>query len=235
MFGSRMAWMWLIAEPLIHIMWLVFIFSVIRVRHVGGIQTELWIASGILLFLTFRRTLSQVQKSIDANRALFAYRQIHPSDLVLVRMGIEAFIMLLISFSVFFIGALIGWVAWPDNFLSVIEAFFLTSMCGLGLGMVFAFLSSMIPEFERILGFITMPLMLISGVIFPLAKVPEPYLSLLLLNPVAHILESGRLAFAPYYHAVPGLDMTYVYRCVLVLVFIGLALFRTFRQRLIMR
>lgn len=235
MFGSRTAWVWLIAEPLIHIMWLVFIFSVIRVRHVGGIEIELWITSGVLVFLTFRRTLSQIQKSIGANKALFAYRQIHPSDIVLVRMGIEIFIMLLVSLVVFFLGAFIGWAVWPKNFLGVLEAFFLASMCGLGLGMVFAFISSIIPDFEKILGFITMPLMIISGVIFPLAKVPEPYLSLLLLNPIAHILESVRFAFAPYYHVVPGLDMAYTYRCALVLVFVGFALFRIFRHRLIMR
>lgn len=235
MFGSRTAWMWLIAEPLIHIFWLVFVFTVIRVRHVGGIEIQLWIASGILVFLTFRRTLSQVQKGVGASRALFSYRQVQPADVVLARMAIEFVIMLIISFFVFLVGILMGWGKLPESLLQVFEAFFLATMCGFGLGMIFAFFTSLLPDFDRVLGFITMPLMMISGVIFPLGMVPEPYLSWLLLNPIAHIIESVRLAFAPYYHAVPGLDLGYAYHFALFLVFWGLLFFREFRQRLIMR
>lgn len=233
MFGTRMAWVWLVLEPVANVLWLVMIFTVIRVRHIGGIETPLWIASGMLVFLTFRRTVSQVQNGVDANRSLFAYRQVRPADVVLVRAVVEGMFMLLISTAVFFIGALMGWMAWPASAWHVLEAFTLAWLCALGLGMIFGVVIKLVPEMERIIGFVMMPLMMVSGVIFPLSMVQPPYLDWLLLNPIAHAIEAVRVGFAPYYHAVTGLDLGYAYQCALVLVFLGLALFRRFQQRLV--
>lgn len=234
MFGSRMAWIWLIVEPLINVMWLVAIFTIIRVRHIGGIETPLWIAIGMLVFMTFRRTLTQVQNGIDANKSLFAYRQVRPGDVALVRALVEGFLMFLISTAVFFAGAFIGWMAWPANAWGVLEAFMAAWLCAVGLGLVFAVLVKLVPEAGRIIGFIMTPLMMISGVIFPLSAIQEPYLSLLLFNPLAHAVEAARIAFSPYYHSVPGVDLLFVYQSALVLVFVGLALLRRFNQRLVM-
>lgn len=234
MFGSRMAWMWLIVEPLINVMWLVAIFTIVRVRHVGGIETPLWIAIGMLVFMTFRRTLTQVQNGIDANKSLFAYRQVRPGDVAVVRALVEGFLMFLISTAVFVLGAFLGWMAWPVHAWGVLEAFFATWLCAFGLGLVFAVMVKLVPEAGRIIGFIMMPLMMISGVVFPLAIIQEPYLSLLLLNPLAHAIEAARTAFSPYYHAVPGVDLVFVFQAALVLVFIGLILLRRFNERLVM-
>lgn len=235
MFGTRMAWVWLVLEPVANVLWLIVIFAVIRVRHIGGIETPLWIASGMLVFMSFRRTVSQVQNGVDANRSLFAYRQVRPADVVLMRAAVEGLTMLLISAAVFAVGAVMGWMAWPASAWHVLEAFFLAWLCGFGLGMIFGVLIKLVPETERIINFIMMPLMMISGVIFPLSLVQPPYLDWLLLNPIAHAIEAARLGFAPYYHAASGLDLGYAYLSALVLVALGLALFRRFNQRLVMQ
>ena len=233
MFGTRMAWVWLVLEPVVHVLWLVLVFTFIRVRHIGGIETPLWIAAGMLVFMTFRRTVSQVQNGVDANSSLFAYRQVRPADVVLVRALVEGVTMLLISSAVFTIGAVMGWMLWPSNSWKVLEAFFAAWLCALGLGMVFGVLVKLVPETERIINFIMMPLMMISGVIFPISLVQPPYLDWLLLNPLAHAIEASRLGFAPYYHSFIGLELGYAYQFALLLVFLGLALFRRFNQRLI--
>lgn len=233
MFGSRLAWVWLVLEPVVNVLWLILIFTVIRVRHVGGIETPLWIAVGMLVFMTFRRTLAQVQNGVSANTALFAYRQVRPADVVLVRAGVEGVSMLVISGMVFFIGAMLGWMSWPNSAWKVLEAFVLTWLCGLGLGMTFGVLVKLVPELGKIISFIMMPLMMISGVIFPLSLVQPPYLDWLLLNPLAHAIEAARVGFSPYYHAVSGLDLLYAYSCALVLLFTGFALFRRFNERLV--
>lgn len=235
MFGSRMAWVWLVLEPVANVLWLVLIFTVIRVRHIGGIETPLWIASGMLVFMTFRRTVSQVQNGVNANTSLFAYRQVRPADVVLVRAVVEGVSMLLISAAVFFIGAIIGWMSWPSSGWQVLEAFGVAWLCALGLGMIFGVFVKLVPEVERIINFIMMPLMMISGVIFPLSMVQQPYLDWLLLNPVAQAVEAARIGFSPFYHAASGVDVAYAYQCALVLVFLGLALFRRFNQRLVMQ
>lgn len=50
---------------------------------------------------------------------------------------------------------------------------------------------------EHVLKILMLPLYLISGVILPLAAIPQPYLDLLLLNPIAHGLELARAGFFP--------------------------------------
>ena len=129
--------------------------------------------------------------------------------------------------------ALLGHSVLPADPLAVIEAFFGLWLIGMGFGLVTSVASELVPELGRLIKLIMMPLYMLSGVIFPLSSVPLPYRDWLLLNPVAHGLEAVRLGFAPYYHAVPGLSISYIYAFALVSVFLGLALHRRFALRLV--
>ena len=64
--SGRAAWFWLLAEPVFHVSYMLFIFTVIRVRTVGGIDTVLWLIVGMLGFFIFRRTGTQVSNGINA-------------------------------------------------------------------------------------------------------------------------------------------------------------------------
>ena len=231
--GGRAPWVWLFLEPMMHIAFLVFILTVIRHRVVGGIDAFLWIISGLLAFFFFRRTTSQSVNAVNANTALFAYRQVRPVDTVLVRAFLEGGTMLLISLLVFMGAALLGVAVLPHDPMLVMGAVAGLWFLGLGVGLIFSVANELIPEIDQIFKFLMMPIYLISGVIFPVAMVPEPYRNWLLLNPIAHGLEATRLGFSSYYHAVPELDLSYLYLCSLVFIFLGLALHQRFSQRLI--
>jgi capsular polysaccharide transport system permease protein len=127
---------------------------------------------------------------------------------------------------------ILGFTALPSDPLAVFEAFAALWVMGLSYGLVLSVVSELLPELDRLIGFVMMPVYLISGVIFPLNVIPEPYLSWLLLNPIAHGIEAARLAFAPHYHAVNGLNLSYLWACALVALFFGLALHRRFALRL---
>jgi capsular polysaccharide transport system permease protein len=120
----------------------------------------------------------------------------------------------------------------PAQPLAVLEAFFGLWLVGLGFGLVTSVAVELVPEIGRLLGFIMRPMFLLSGVIFPISAVPQPYRDWLMLNPVAHGLEAARLGFSSYYHAVPELSVAYIYGFALVTIFLGLALHRHFAVRL---
>lgn len=224
--------MWLLLEPAAHMAFMVFIFTVIRVRQVGGIETGLWIIIGFLGFFFFRRTGNQGSNAISANRTLFAYRQVKPVDTVLMRAALEGLLMLVVSLLVLTGAALLGLHAVPSDPLAVMEAVFGLWLLGLGFGLVVSVIKELLPELDNLLDMVMMPLYLISGVIFPLSAVPYPYREWLMYNPIAHGLEAARLGFAPYYHAVPELSLPYLYSSALVLLFFGLALHARFAQKL---
>lgn len=233
LFSSRGAWFWLLAEPVFHMSYMLVIFSVVRVRHVGGIETPIWLMVGLVAFFMFRQTGTQGANGISANRSLFTYRQVKPVDTVLVRSALEAVLLLCVMVITMMGLGLLGLDALPANPLTVLQAFVALWLLGLGYGLVTSVVSELLPELDRILAFAMMPLYLISGVVFPLSAVPQPYRDWVMLNPVAHGIETARLGFAPFYHAVPELSQSYLFACVLVMLFAGLVLHQRFAEELV--
>ncbi len=235
LFRMRAAWFWLLIEPIIHIGFLAFVFSVIRVRTMSGIDMALWVILGLLAFFLFRRTGIQVMYGVDCNKALFAYRQVKPIDPALVRGVLEAFLMALVAIVVLTVAGLLGHITMPVDPLLVCLAVFGLWLVGMAYGLVASVLMELVPETEHILKILMLPLYLISGVIFPISAVPLPYRDYLLFNPVLHGVELVRVGFSDYYHAVPGLSLSYLYGFAALGVLLGLALHRSFAQTLTTR
>jgi capsular polysaccharide transport system permease protein len=229
---QRAAWLWLVLEPVFHIALLMFLFAIIRLRVIGGIDTALWLMVGLLAFFMFRRPAQQAANGVSANQALFAFRQVKPVDPVLVRAALEGFLMILITFVLLTGAGLYGVEVVPADPLAVLEAFFGLWLFGLGFGLILSVANELLPEVGRLVGLLMQPLYFFSGVIFPLDAIPSPYREWLLLNPVAHGLDAVRLGFAPLYRAVPELSIPYLYGCAIVAVFFGLALHYRFATRL---
>jgi capsular polysaccharide transport system permease protein len=233
--SRRAAWFWLIAEPCFHIGYLMVLYTVVRIRTIGGIDTAVWIMVGLLAFLMFQRTGSQVSSAIESNQALFAYRQVKPIDTVLVRGMLEAFVMI-ISFTVLLCCAgMCGYNVVPVDPLGVMVALTGLWLLGMGWGLITSVAVALVPELGKVLKIVMRPLYFISGVLHPIAAVPLPYRDWLLFNPIVHGLEAARLGFAPTYHAVEEMSVSYLYGCALVSVFFGLSLHRHFAVRLVTR
>ncbi len=234
-FLERGAWLWLIAEPIVHVAYLLVIYTVVRAHSIGGVDTAMWLLLGLQGFFLFRRTATQAMNALEANAALFTYRQVKPVDTVLVRGFLEAMLLAVVTLILLAGAGLLGHDVTPDRPLALLAAFIGLWLMGLGFALVASVASELVPELGRIQKIAMMPLYLVSGVVFPLAAVPQPYRDWLLYNPVAHGLEAARLAFTDHYHAVPELSTDYLYACALVSVFFGLALHRRFATRLVMQ
>lgn len=233
MFGRRAAALWLFLEPVASIAFVLLIYSVLRTRFIGGMDTLLWLSSGLLSFYLFRRTANQGAAAVGANRALYTYRQVKPADTVLSRCVLEGILMLVVAALVFAGLALLDVPLQLDDPLEVGAAMLGLWLLGVGWGLAVSVASELVPELGNLLKLLMMPIMLISGAILPLSSVPYPWREWLMYNPVAHGLEGVRAGISPYYHHVPELDVSYLLGCALVLVFLGLVLQRRFRSRLV--
>ncbi len=233
--AGRAAWLWLVVEPLINIVFLLFIFTGFRMRTVGGINTVVWLMVGIIAFLMFRRTGTQTQNALDANRGLFTYRQVKPIDAILMRAVLEGFLNLMITLALFGSAALFDIDVVPDDPLLVLAAFFGLWLMGMGFGLITSVVGDLIPELGKISNFVMTPLYFASGAMIPLAGIEQPYRDWLMLNPLAHGLEAARLGFASHYHAPSQLSILYLYGFALVVIFLGLALHVRYATRLIMQ
>ncbi len=232
---ERAAWLWLLLEPVAHIAFLIFLFTAIRLRVVGGIDTAVWLIAGLLAFFMFRRPAQRAMGAVDANQVLFTYRQVKPVDAVLMRAAVEGFLMTVIAVLVLACAGFYGLAVVPADPLATLASFAGLWLVGLGFGLVASVASELVPEAGRLIGVTMTPLYFFSGVIFPLDRVPQPYRDVLMLNPVAHGLEATRLAFAPYYRALPETSLAYLYACALAAILLGLALHRRFETSLVTR
>ena len=235
LFRERGAWFWLLIEPVTHIGFLALIWGVVRKASMGGMDVVVWLMVGMLAFFLFRRTAIQVMYAVDCNRPLFAYRQVKPFDTAIVRGGLEAFIMTLVSAIVIIIVNLLGRDAIPGDPLLVLGAVLGLWLFGMGYGLIASVLMELVPELEHIIKILMIPLYLISGCIWPLSSIPMPYRDYLLINPVAHGIEAVRLGYVSHYYAVPGLSLSYLYGCSAVSIFLGLLLYRRYVLRLVMQ
>ena len=144
--AGRAAWVWLLVEPMVHVFFMLAMFTLVRVTAVGGIDVTVWLTIGMLSFFLFRRTANQCANAIGANRALFTYRQVKPVDTVLVRAATEGFLMLLVITLAVIVLALLGHRVAPADPLELIGALLGLWLVGLGYGLIASVGVELIPE-----------------------------------------------------------------------------------------
>ncbi len=232
--ADRMAWFWMLFEPIALIAMMIFVRTVIlgRMRHIDGAEFVPWMIVGMFGFFLVRENMMRPIGAIDANKGLFAYRQVKPIDPVLVRCYLEGLLKTFI-FSLFIIaGVLLGIDLVPSAPLEALFIWFSLWCLGLGAGLIFSVLGGLVPEFAKILRIISMPLLILSGVILPLNFLPRDLLVYVMWNPIVHGLESLRAAFFPLYRTVEGSSLIYMWYWILGMVTLGLMLHLYFELKL---
>ncbi|MER2515715.1 MAG: ABC transporter permease [Candidatus Accumulibacter phosphatis] len=233
--AGRAAWLWLLVEPVAHLTILMVMFSSIRHRIMPGFDFALFLAIGILGYNLFRHSAMRSMAAISANRALFAYRQVKPVDVVLVRAFLEGVIQLFVGLIMFSGMSLAGFDALPHDPLTVMLVYTLFWIFGTGVGLALSVGSTLIPEVGRVANLCFIPLYFLSGVLFSPAMLPPALRDWLLLNPIMQGLELARGAFSPSYQEVTGLGLGYLMAFAFVSLFFGLALHVRFSRRLLMQ
>jgi capsular polysaccharide transport system permease protein len=232
LYHRRAAWVWLLFEPMVHIGFLMFIFSLLSVRVIGGIDSAIWIMVGMLGFFTFRRTMSISMGAVAMAKPLFTYRQVKPVDAVLVRAVMEGLLMLFISILILLLSALFDYKVWPDQPLLVLESYFLLWLLGLGIGMMLSVPRELIKETEDIVSMIMTPVYFLSGILVSVSVIPLPYRNLVIVNPVSHVIDALRSGFARDYQVFEELSLIYPLMVGFTTLFLGLAMHRVFNHRL---
>lgn len=222
--AARAAWAWMLFEPIMHIGFMLILFTMVKMRVVSGADTVVWLFVGLTSFFTARNIYQRAMGAISANQALFGYRQVLPVDTVLVRAALETFLGLIIAVILAAAIALFGRNVLPHDPLLVIASFTGLLLCGLGLGLVLSVACEMISELGNIADMLFTPLYFLSGVIFPLTAIPPQYREWVFYNPFAHGIELLRSGFFPQYHAAPEANLGFLFAFALVSIAFGLAL-----------
>lgn len=232
--ANRMGWFWMIAEPVAMIVIMILVRTQIRGTNRLIINADFipWMVVGLLGFYVIREGLSRSQGAISSAQALFAYRQVHPVDTVLVRTYLDGMLRTIVLV-IFIIGGMaLELHIFPDNALLALFNWISIWLLALGIALIVSVGSKLIPETSKIINMLSLPLMILSGVIFPINNLPHAALEYLMLNPIVHALELLRLSFFEHYHVVKGTSTLYLWLWILILNGLGLLLHIRYKDRL---
>jgi capsular polysaccharide transport system permease protein len=228
----RLGYLWAILEPLA----MVAAFSGIKIlfgsKPIEGVPYPLFFTAGIVGYLLFQHISLLALSAVESNMGLFNYRHIKPADAVLSRAMVETGIYLGTSLVIYPALVALGFhFAWNDTLL------FLGALGGLvvfslGIGFMFCVLGPLWQESKKVVPVLIRPLFFLSGVFFSAASLPEGLKQWALYNPLLHALELMRRGMFREYESMEG-SLLYLWVCALLSLYLGLAVYRVFRIRIV--
>jgi capsular polysaccharide transport system permease protein len=223
---SRGGFLWVLFEPIAHLLVPVTIMGFIRHRFVPGVEYPVFLVYGFLPFLLFKAICLQIVNGVNASQGLLSYRQVLLMD-VFVAKAMAHFVIQAIVFAIVLGGlALIGYDVLPARPLELAGVLILTVALAFGLGLIFAAIASLIPDARQVIIVMFMPLYFVSGVLFPVTRFPDDYVRWMAINPVLHLVELSRVAAVPGFEPMKYLSLPYPVTLALVSTVIGLMLYR---------
>lgn len=231
--GQWVGAVWTLFEPLAHMALLVTVLAVIRGNSMPGIEYPVFLITGLIPFFLFQNLSNRLIDGIQANRGLFAYRQVKPFDTLVSRAMVEAMMNLLVYAFSLGVLAWLGYHVLPSDPLQMLGVNLLLLLFGTAFGIFGAVLCHDRPRLRSLLRMINMPLYFASGVIFPIDFLPREYIEILLWNPLLHLVELSRQSFIAAYTPVHGINALYPTLVMLVFGALGMMLYRAKRRLLI--
>jgi capsular polysaccharide transport system permease protein len=223
---SRGGFLWVLFEPIAHLLVPIFIFGFIRQRLMPGVDYPVFLVYGFLPFLLFKAICLQIVNGVNAGQGLLSYRQVLLMDVFIAKALAHCVIQAIVFILVLSGLAMFGYEVLPARPIELAGVLALTVILGFGLGVVFAALTSLVPDARPVIQVMFMPLYFASGILFPVARFPDQWVQWMAINPVLHLVELTRVTGIERYEPMEFLSLTYPLLLALVVTIVGLMLYR---------
>jgi lipopolysaccharide transport system permease protein len=194
--GSTMGLLWSFFNPVLMLAVYTFMFSVVfKARWAGGSDSKVEFAlimfTGLLMFNLFGEVVNR-SPSLILNNANYVKKVIFPLEILpVVALGSAAFHML-VSLLVWLIFFLIFFSVPNIAALQVFLIFVPLMLLTLGIAWLLASLGVYLRDVGQIISVVTIVLMYLSPVFYPITAIPEDLREFMLMNPLTYIVEDTR-------------------------------------------
>jgi capsular polysaccharide transport system permease protein len=223
-FGNRKFGVFLVfLEPMIQIVLMLFIFNFMHASMMPQVPFALFFVTGMIPFFIFKNIVMGLMSSLDANRALFAYKPVKPIDTYITRTILEVTIYLTVfTFILIIMGWFFGFNITVNHPLEALVSLGLIIIMGVGVGIAASMLAHAFSITKLIVNIMMTILYFISGIMIPIWIIPAAYLPILQYNPILHVVEIFRESFFSYYPRVDGITILYPIFFTLVILYLSL-------------
>lgn len=200
--GSVLGFLWMFLNPLLQLCVYTIVFSTIMRMGIEDFYLFMFVA--LVPWLFFSTCLTGGTTVIFAQQDMV--KKIYfPRDVLPISYTVSQFVNLLLSFVVIFVVLFISGVSINPLALCYLPLIMLIEfiLC-LGVTYLVSSLSVYFRDLQHILGIVSMSLMYLTPVIYPVEMVPEKFIDLFYLNPMTAITIAYRDIL--YYAKVPELS-----------------------------
>lgn len=178
--------LWAVLQPLLSSLVYIIVFSLVVRVSTGAVPYPVFIVTGIVLWTYSSRIITSSASSIISHIDIVT-RVRFPREFLPLSVWVESLIDLLFGVVILIvIYTIYRHPIYPTAPIAL-YIFAVHSMLALGLGFIFAGLTSYVRDLLQVLPILIQLLLYISPVIYPLTFVPETIRSLFLLNPFGPI------------------------------------------------
>ena len=190
---------WFFIQPVLTMLVYIVVFSNIAKIPTDEIPPPVFYLAGIVMWNYFAECFGQTSDTFFQNASIFGKvyfpRLILPISKIisaLIKYFIQLLLFLAVTLYFFIEGANIK----PNGAILLIP-FLVILMAGLGLGsgIIFSSLTTKYRDLKFLISFGVQLLMYATPVIYPMSIIPAEYRSLIMWNPIAHIIEAFKYAF----------------------------------------
>lgn len=202
--GSRdgrasLGFLWNVIEPVVTIVILSFVFSVITRTPPMGTNFPLYYVTGVVPFHLYTSISRQVAGAMRFSRKLLGFPSVTVIDLIAARFLLSALTNICILIVMLFLVNIYYDLHLRPNMGALLTGLGMAMALGLGIGTLNSVLFPASAIYESVWNLINRPMVLVSGVMFPVEHLTHPLFVALKWNPIAQAVAQMRYAFYPSY------------------------------------
>lgn len=232
--GSALGIIWSLFNPIFMLAVYTFVFSIIfKARWGGGdgeskVEFALVLFAGLIVFNLFAECINRSPSIITSN-VNYVKKVVFPLEVLpyinLLSALYHAAISLIVWMSVYVI--FVGAPKYTMIYLPMIVIPF--ALFIMGISWILASLGVYLRDISQLIGVVTMSMMFLSPVFYPVTAIPEKYQMLLYMNPLTPAVELTRDVL--YWGLAPNMSIVLMYWIIgLLVAWIGFAWFQKTRK-----
>jgi capsular polysaccharide transport system permease protein len=196
-----------------------------------GLSTPVFLLSGFIPWYLFSETVGGALNAIGGNRAILAYPQVFPLDLLVARTLLHGAMYLCVMTFLLAVAGFLGQPVALHDPPAMLVALTLALLLGFGVGTLCSAFNLMWPTTARIVPMILKVMFFVSGLFFSVENLPTSIRDILFFNPLTHLIELLRSSMSEGY-TTSFVYLPYAFGFMLVALALGLLLERYSRNYL---
>jgi capsular polysaccharide transport system permease protein len=228
---TRAGYLWALLEPVIHIAALSLLYTTRLAVVPLGNSAILFLATGLMIFLGFRRVMTRTAGGYGSNEALLSFPIVHVMDAFVGRALLELATWVVVTTLMFAALILTGIAPPPNSVLLIIEAILALFAIGFGAGLSLGIAMEFMPSLHSIMNFPFRILYLFSGIFFLPDRMPPAFREIMSWNPVTHAIILCREGYYRGYES-HMLDVGYLWTWAVCCLLCGLIVEKVARKPL---